>query len=250
MSHERYQRQTILPQIGVAGQRRLAESRVMLAGCGAIGSVVAEQLVRAGVGFLRVVDRDVVELGNLQRQVLFDESDAAAGTPKAVAAAKRLLAINSSVTVEPRVRDIDSGNVHELAESVHLIVDGTDNAETRYLLNDFSVEQALDWVYGGCVGVEGRVMVIRPGKTPCLRCVFPSPPKPGELPTCDTAGVLGPVAAIVGSLQAIAAIRLLLGTATEESQMLVVDGWNGRLRSVSMGDRRPDCPACGRRRFE
>jgi molybdopterin/thiamine biosynthesis adenylyltransferase len=280
---DRYHRQSLLPQIGPAGQARLAAARVLLVGCGALGTSVADLLVRAGVGFLRIVDRDVVELTNLQRQVLFDEADAADGTPKAVAAAKRLRAVNSAVTVEPVVADVDAGNVESLAglvgkdeggrmkdegeaetpspdassssctlhasslpfSPVHLLLDGTDNVETRYLLNDVSAKHGVPWVYGACVGVDGRVMAVRPGVTPCLRCVFPSPPGPGELPTCDTAGVLGPAAAVVAALQATAAIQLLVG-AEVPNQLVRFDLWRGRLGATPLADaRRPDCPACG-----
>jgi adenylyltransferase/sulfurtransferase len=216
--------------------------------------VIAEQLVRAGVGFLRIADRDWVELTNLQRQVLFDERDAAEQTPKAVAAARRLLAINSSVKVEPRVVDVHPGNVEELmrveGKWVDVVLDGTDNVDTRYLINDVSVKESVPWVYGACVGVEGRCMAVAPPLTACLRCVFSEPPGAGELPTCDTAGVLGPAASIVGALQATAAIRILLGTEPAR-QMVVVDLWAGRFKSMSIdGAKRADCVACGQRRFE
>ncbi|HEX8913537.1 MAG TPA: ThiF family adenylyltransferase [Humisphaera sp.] len=287
---DRYHRQSLLPQVGPAGQAKLANARVLLVGCGALGTTIAEQLVRAGVGFLRVVDRDVVELTNLQRQVLFDEADARDGTPKAVAAARRLSAVNSAVVVvEPVVADVHAGNIAELAgigwhgsvprtvsahgvdrrdadhgleyktvppnasapdQPVHLILDGTDNAETRYLVNDLAVRHGVPWVYGACVGVEGRAMAIRPGHTPCLRCVFPEPPGPGELPTCDTAGVLGPAAAVVAATQAAMAIQLLVG-ATPPEQLVRFDLWRGRFGATPLDDaRRPDCPCCGLRRFD
>lgn len=251
---DRYHRQTLLPQIGAAGQRRLGDARVLLVGCGALGTTLAELLIRAGVGFLRVVDRDLVELTNLQRQVLFDEADAQAGTPKAVAAAARLGAINSAVTVEPVVADVHPGNVEELANvagsPVHLLLDGTDNVETRYLLNDVAVKHGIPWVYGACVGGDGRVMAVRPGVTPCLRCVFPNPPGPGELATCDTAGVLGPASAMVAALQAATAIQLLVGAAVP-NQLVRLDLWRGRFGATPMDDaRKIDCPTCGRRQFD
>ena len=255
MEIDRYHRQVLLPQVGREGQDRLARARVLLVGCGALGSVIAEQLVRAGVGFLRIVDRDVVELTNLQRQVLFDEEDARRGSPKSVAAADRLRRVNSVVTVEAMVADVNSGNVEAFAglggdgQRVDVILDGTDNVETRYLLNDVSVKHRVPWVYGACVGTEGRVLAIQPALTPCLRCIFPTPPAAGELPTCDTGGVLGPVAAIVGALQATAAMRLLLGEAA--GPMLALDGWNGRFRSLDVSGQRWDaCPCCGQRSFE
>jgi adenylyltransferase/sulfurtransferase len=254
----RYHRQILLPQIGQAGQDRLAASHVLLVGCGALGCVLADQLVRAGVSSLRIVDRDVVELTNLQRQVLFDEEDARLVIPKAVAAAQRLGRVNSEVQIEPVVVDAHADNVEALAgleprgRRADLVLDGTDNVETRYLLNDVSVKHGVPWVYGACVGTEGRVMTIRPPETACLRCVFPKPPEAGELPTCDTAGVLGPVAAAVASLQAVAAIKVLTGQGGTISDGLVtMDLWAGRLRSTSLADaKRPDCLTCGQRRFD
>jgi molybdopterin/thiamine biosynthesis adenylyltransferase len=238
----------LLPQIGAAGQARLAKSRAVLIGCGALGCVIADQLVRGGVGHVRIVDRDVVEQTNLQRQVLFDEADARDGVPKAVAAANRLRAINSDVLIEPLVRDLHAGNAEEIIGS-DLILDGTDNAETRYLLNDVAVKHHFPWVYGACVGTEGRMMAIRPGQTPCLRCLFPVPPAPGSLPTCDTTGIFGPVAAIVASMQATAAIQLLIG-ATPVNQLLTIEGWRCRFHATALEGPSDSCPACSARRFD
>ena len=250
-SIDRYHRQSILPQIGAAGQRRLRAARVLIVGCGAIGSVAAEQLARAGVGVLRIVDRDVVELTNLQRQVLFDESDARKGLPKAVAAARRLARINSDVSIDPHVADVGGENIDVFVDAAQLIIDGTDNVETRYLINEASVKRAIPWVYGACVGTEGRVLAIRPGAGPCLRCIFPTPPLAGELPTCDTAGVLGPVAAAVGAMQAAAAIKLLAGAADGLDEMVVLDLWTNRVKTINTaGAKRADCPTCGQKRFE
>jgi adenylyltransferase/sulfurtransferase len=248
---DRYQRQSILPQIGAEGQGRLRAARVLVVGCGAIGSVAAEQLTRAGVGVLRIVDRDVVELTNLQRQVLFDESDAREGLPKAVAAARRLARINSDVSIEPHVADVDGENIETLVDAARLIIDGTDNVETRYLINEASVKRAIPWVYGACVGTEGRVLAIRSNGGPCLRCIFPTPPQPDELPTCDTAGVLGPAAAVVGALQAATAIKLLVGAGDGIAEMISLDLWSSRVKTINTaGAKRADCPTCGRRRFE
>jgi adenylyltransferase/sulfurtransferase len=260
---DRYHRQRLLPQIGEAGQARLARAVALIVGCGALGSTIAEQLARAGVGLIRIADRDIVELTNLQRQVLFDESDAREGLPKVVAAARRIGAINSNITVEPLLIDVDATNVASLitiddrqsrigCQTVDVILDGTDNVATRYLLNDVSAKHSIPWIYGACVGTEGRVMTIRPGVTPCLRCVFPTPPDPRELPTCETAGVLGPVACVVGSLQAVAAIKLLSGQREAvAAEMLTLELWSNRLRSVSLVDaKRDDCPTCARRHFE
>ena len=213
----RYHRQILLPQVGPDGQRRLGEATVLLIGCGALGTVIAEQLTRAGVGRLRICDRDIIELTNLQRQVLFDEADARAGTPKAVAAAERLARVNAQVHVEPHVIDVHSGNIEDLIEGERgapragLILDGTDNADIRYLINDAAVKQGVPWVYGGCVGTSGRAMAIVPGASPCLRCLFPEPPAAGELETCDTVGVLASAAAVIASLEVVAGMKILLG---------------------------------------
>ena len=249
MDTSRYQRQELLPQVGKAGQARLAAGRVLLVGCGALGCTIADQLARAGVGHLKIVDRDVVEWTNLQRQGLFDEADAQDATPKAVAAKQRLARINSGVMLDAVVADVHSGNVEHLAAGVDVILDGTDNVDTRYLLNDVSVKLATPWVYGACIGTEGRVLPVIPGRTACLRCVFPDPPAGSDLPTCDTAGVLGPVAAIVASLQAIEAIRLIVnGPDAVRGTLWTADLWSGRARTIAV-DRQPDCPACGRREF-
>jgi len=254
----RYHRQTLLPQVGADGQAKLAKARVLLVGCGALGTVIAEQLVRAGIGHLTIVDRDTVELTNLQRQTLFDERDAKEQSPKAIAAAARLCAINSEVEIRPLVTDVHSGNIEEIAgvcssldtQRSALILDGTDNVATRYLINDVAVKHNLPWIYGGAVATEGRVMAVAPGKTACLRCLFPTPPGAGDLPTCDTAGVLGMGATIVGAFQAMQALKILVGAEVEE-QMLVMDFWPWRMRSVSTVDgRRADCPCCGEKRFD
>jgi molybdopterin-synthase adenylyltransferase len=248
----------LLPQVGEQGQRRLAASRVLLIGCGALGTTIADQLVRAGVGHLTIVDRDIVELTNLQRQTLFDEADARNETPKAIAATNRLAAVNCSVEITPLVTDVHAANIEELAGlstqdsglSTGLILDGTDNVQTRYLINDVAVKHDLPWIYGGAVETEGRVMAIVPGTTPCLRCVFPNPPSPHDLPTCDTAGVLGMATNIVASFQAIEAIKLLTGQAPSLS-LTRFDFWSPRMHSVPLADaRNPDCPCCGQRRFD
>jgi len=247
----RYHRQKLLPFIGEAGQSKLESARLLLIGCGALGSVVAEQLVRAGVGHLVIVDRDIVEWTNLQRQVLFDEADARDGIPKSIAAAKRLKAVNSSIAIEPMVADVHAGNIELLASSADLIIDGTDNAETRYLLNDVAVKHNIPWIYGACVGTDGRTMTIRPGTTACLRCVFPESPGVGELQTCDTAGVLGPAIAVIAGYQAAAAIKLLSGNPdATDGGLLTVDFWKNRHRTIQVGAPRGDCPCCGQHQFE
>jgi len=246
---DRYDRQARLPQVGPEGQRRLAASSVLLVGVGALGGCVADLLARAGVGRLRIADRDVVEPSNLQRQTLFDEEDAREGAAKVEAAARRLRRVNSSVRIEPLAMDLHAGNIAQAAEGCGLIVDGTDNAQTRYLINDFAIREGISWVYGGCVGVEGRAMALVNGG-PCLRCIFPTPPSPGELPTCDVAGVLNAAATAVASIEAAMALRIVVEGRTEP-MLVALDAWSMRVRSLDIANaRRADCVCCGRRRFE
>ena len=250
---DRYSRQILCDKIGLAGQRRLADSRVVLIGCGALGSVLANSLVRAGVGFLRIVDRDFIELNNLQRQILFDEDDVAGNLPKAQAAREKLGRINSSVEIEAVVADANSANIESLADRMDLILDGTDNFETRYLINDVSVKHRIPWIYGACIGSTGLCMVILPGETPCLRCVFESPPPPEVNPTCDTAGVLGPVVELVAATQMIEALKLLTGRREELNRSLVnIDAWTSQFTHVDVQSAYDsgDCACCKHKRFD
>jgi molybdopterin/thiamine biosynthesis adenylyltransferase len=247
MNLDRYSRQTRFPQLGEEGQKNLLNSRVLLCGCGALGTVLAETLTRAGVGFLRVVDRDFVEFSNLQRQVLFDEDDIASQLPKSVAGAKKLERINSDVTIEPVVADVDYTNIRQLAEGVDLILDGTDNFEIRFLINDVSLETGIPWVYAGCISSHGQTMPIFPNKSACLRCLIESPPDAGATETCDTAGILGPTVNVIASLQAMTAIKILAGRKEDVSLSLtMIDVWDGTLRQMSVADlrERANCPAC------
>jgi adenylyltransferase/sulfurtransferase len=246
---ERYSKQVLYSEIGEAGQRRLAGSRALLCGCGALGTVLAETLVRAGVGFLRIADRDFVELSNLQRQVLFDERDVEERIPKAIAAAEKLGRINSAVTIEPHVADVDHRNVLSLAAGVDLILDGSDNFELRFLINDASLETGVPWIYAGVIGSHGQVMPIFPGDSGCLRCLMERVPDPGTTETCDTAGVLGPAVQVVASLEAVDALKILAGKAADVARVLTyVDVWEGTFRRLNVGDLRAkaDCPACKR----
>ncbi len=248
----RYARQMRYPPIGEAGQRRLSQSRALICGCGALGSVIANTLARAGVGSLRIVDRDFLETNNLQRQVLFDEQDVADGLPKAIAAANKLKKINSRIVVEPVVTDVDYKNVGELVAGVDVILDGTDNFETRMLVNDVARERGLSWVYGGCLGAEGQTMTIVPGQTACLRCLMRETPPPGSTPTCDTAGILAPIINVIASFQANEALKILSGNGDAISRVLtVIDMWDNRVRQVSLESLRTagDCPACNRTEF-
>ncbi len=248
----RYARQVLFPHIGDEGQRRLLASRTLVCGCGALGSVIANTLARAGVGKLRIVDRDFLELNNLQRQVLFDEADLEAGLPKAIAAAAKLKVINSAIEIEPIVADVGPENVLTLCRDVDVILDGTDNFETRFLLNDAAVKLDLPWVYGGVIGCEGQTLTILPGDTPCLRCVLSNAPPPGTTATCDTAGVLAPAVNVIASLQAMEAIKILAGHREAISRTLtIIDLWDNALRQVRVAALRANggCATCGQHQF-
>jgi molybdopterin/thiamine biosynthesis adenylyltransferase len=245
----RYLRQIIFAPLGEGGQEKLLGSRVLIVGCGATGSTIANTLARAGVGYLKIADRDFVELDNLQRQVLFDEADIAERLPKAVAAARRLSRINSSITVEPVVADVSAENIQELFAGVGLVLDGTDNFETRYLINDACVKHNLPWIYGGAVGSYGAAMTIIPRLTACFRCVHRHAPPPGALATCDTAGVMAPIVTVIGSLVSAEAIKLLSGSGVRNPGMIHVDLWENVFETFQVA-RRPDCPTCVREEYE
>jgi len=248
----RYSRQVLCEKIGLEGQRRLAASRVVLFGCGGLGTVLANTLVRAGVGYTRICDRDFIERDNLQRQVLFDEDDIAAGLPKAEAAAAKLRRINPSVTVEPVVIDVNPTNIERLADGAELLLDGTDNFETRFLINDLAVKTRRPWIYGAVIGATGLCMTVVPYETPCLRCVFEDAPPPEMNPTCDTAGVLASAVNLVASLQAIEALKLLIGRKDEINRHLVhIDAWSGRLVNMKVQSAydQGNCPCCKRGEF-
>jgi molybdopterin/thiamine biosynthesis adenylyltransferase len=252
MSLDRYIRQMRYAPLGEAGQKKLAAARVLLCGCGALGSVIANTLVRSGVGHLRIVDRDFLELNNLQRQVLYDEEDVRAELPKAIAAAEKLRRINSDVEIEAIVADVDATNIEKLADGVDMVLDGTDNFETRFLVNDLAVKRGLPWVYGGVIGSEGQTMTILPGDTACLRCLLGEPPPAGSMPTCDSAGILAPIVNIIASMQANEAIKILSGNAKAASRFLTVfELWENRIRQVDVSKLREsvDCPTCKRGEF-
>ncbi len=248
----RYSRQILFEPVGEEGQRRLSVSRVLLIGCGALGTHLADTLARAGVGFLRIVDRDYIEPNNLQRQVLFDEDDIAAGLPKAEAARRKLGRINSAVTVDAVVADANYRNIEQLAESTDLLLDGTDNFETRYLINDLAIKLNRPWIYGACVGATGLSLPILPGETPCLRCVFEQAPPPELNPTCDTAGILAPVVSMVAAHQSMEAIKILTGhIEAVDRRLLQFDAWQNRFVHLNVANARTaDCPCCGKREFD
>ena len=256
--NERYSRQILFAEIGAAGQERLGASSAVIIGCGALGTALANLLVRAGLGKLRIVDRDFVEASNLQRQTLFEEADAREALPKAVAAERRLAAINSEATIEGVVDDVTPANVHELLGGFPLLLDGTDNFETRLLINDYSVTSGIPWVYAAVVASYGVTMTIRPGETACLACLIELDSDPGASeesvaagaePTCDTAGVLGPAAGVIASMEAISAIKLLIGKfEARDDRLASYDVWSGRYQAIQV-PRRANCRACARHDF-
>jgi molybdopterin-synthase adenylyltransferase len=254
----RYHRQMLLPGIGEHGQRRLGESHALLIGCGALGCVIADALVRAGVGMLTIIDRDVVELTNLQRQILFTERDADEAAPKAIAAQHRLEGINSQVRIIAHVDDFSPRNAERYAEGANVILDGLDNFETRYLLNDLAVSRSVPYIYAGAVGTTAMSFPIIPDETPCLRCIFPDPPAPGATATCDTAGVLGPAVMMIAAHQAAQAIKILSGNIDAvDRSMLSLDLWLNEVRRFDVSAARnrqanfkSACRCCGERQFE
>ena len=261
----RYHRQMLLPDIGESGQQRLADSSVLLLGCGALGSVAADMLARAGVGHLVIVDRDIVELTNLQRQVLYDEQDVKDGLPKAEAAKRHILRINANVRVTAIVDDLNHTNIERYGGGADVLVDGLDNLETRYLANDLAVSRGIPYVYGAAVGTTGMSLPILPhsGKdtsweqaglaTPCLRCLFEEAPPPGTMPTCDTAGVLGPVVAMVANFQVTETLKILTRNfSAVNRRMLHLDPWNNDMYHLDVAHayESGNCPCCKRRSFD
>ncbi|MFM8636012.1 MAG: ThiF family adenylyltransferase [Planctomycetia bacterium] len=248
--HERYSRQVRFGPLGDDGQEKLSRSRVVIVGCGALGGASAMALARAGVGSLRLIDRDLPEISNLPRQVLFDEQDVRDGVPKAVAAKRRLERINGAVAIEAEVADLTRHTADRLLGGADCIVDGTDNFEARFLVNEFACREGIPWVHGGAIGAEGRVLPVRPGETACLRCLIPEPPAAGVLPTCETAGILGPAALVVGAVQAAEAIKLLAGVKRTGNSLLACDLWEGAWRTIDLSPLAvTGCPTCRGRDF-
>ena len=246
---ERYSRQILFRGLGAAGQARLLEAHAAILGCGALGSLQVAALARAGVRRLTIIDRDYVESSNLQRQWLFEESDAAAAIPKAVAAERHVARINSGVQARGIVADVTPANIADLLGEADVILDGTDNFETRYLLNDFALSRGIPWIYGAAVGSYGLTMPVIPGRTACFRCVYPDPPA-GTQPTCETAGVLNSITAVIAALQAADALKILAGrTECVQARITTVDVWEGGIRQIEQPSPDPECPACGVRDF-
>lgn len=244
-SSDRYSRQVLFHSISEEGQQRIRGATAAIVGCGALGSYQAEALARAGIGRLVLIDRDYVDISNLQRQWLYDESDALHEVPKAIAAGRRLNRLNSDVAVTAQVSDLTPSNAEELLEGCGIILDGTDNFETRYLLNDISVKTGVPWIYGAALGSYGVTMPVVPGRGPCLACVYPEPP-PGLQATCDIDGILASTTTCVGALQVASALRLICGWENFEARIQTLDVWTGAFRSVAAGPRDPECVTCGR----
>jgi len=240
---DRYSRQTLFGGIGDEGQKRLGNSCVVIIGCGGLGGIIATSLVRAGVGKVKIIDRDFIEYHNLHRQVLFDEDDVRGELPKAIAAERHLRKVNSSVEVEGIVADVNYTNIERFIHNADLVLDGLDNFETRFLINDACLKHRIPWIYGGAISSSGMTMTIIPGKTPCFRCFSASPPGSGMLLTCDTAGVISPAPFIIGSLQTAEAMKILIGTEEINRQLIVIDVWRGSFLHHEISPR-PDCPAC------
>src|SRR5258708_17798008 len=246
---ERYSRQTLFAPIGQEGQKRLQAATMMVVGCGALGTVLANNLCRAGVGHLVIADRDYIELNNLQRQILFDEDDVVRHLPKAVAAAERLRRVNSDVKIDALVEDIHGDGIESLIREADLVLDATDNFETRYLINDVCNKFQRPWIYSGVIASYGTTMNIIPGDTACLRCVFPEMPLPGTTPTCDTAGVLNGIVGTIASVASTEALKLLLKSERVSRAMFWMDLWENTSERIEL-PRQPDCPTCGQHHYE
>ncbi|MGH2478483.1 MAG: ThiF family adenylyltransferase [Ktedonobacteraceae bacterium] len=246
---DRYSRQTLFTPIGKTGQALLGEASVAILGCGALGTGLANHLCRAGVGRLLIADRDYIELNNLQRQILFDEEDIAHHLPKAVAAVQRLHKVNSEVQLEPLVEDINAESIEALVREVDLVLDATDNFETRYLLNDACIKHQRPWIYSGVIASYGVTMNILPGETPCLRCIFPEMPLPGTSATCDTAGVLNGIVSAITGVAATEALKILLKSEKVSQEMFWMDLWENTSERIGL-PRDPQCPACGQHTYE
>jgi molybdopterin-synthase adenylyltransferase len=246
---DRYSRQTLFRPIGKEGQERLSAAKVAIIGCGALGTVLANNLCRAGVGNLTIADRDYIELNNLQRQILFDEEDVERHLPKAIAAKEKLKKVNSEVRVEALVEDINAEGIEELVEAHDLVLDATDNFETRYLLNDVCVKHGKPWIYSGVIASYGVTMNILPEDTPCLRCIFPELPAPGTTPTCDTVGVLNGIVGVITGIASTEALKILLKSDKVSREMVWLDLWENTSERIAL-PRHPECPTCGQKRYE
>lgn len=249
MLNSRYSRQALFDKIGTTGQKKIQDGSAVVIGCGALGTVIANNLARSGVGRIRIVDRDFVELDNLQRQILFDEDDAKNRTPKAVAAVEKLKKINSSIELESVVSDVNPKNVENLINGFNVVMDATDNIETRFLLNDACIKSGIPWIYGAAIGGYGMAMPIIPDKSPCFRCVIEEMPPPGNLETCDRSGVLNSVTSIVASLQTTFALKIFVeADDVKTGELIFVDVWENTFQNISV-NKKGDCLTCVKHQF-
>ncbi|MBN2402206.1 MAG: ThiF family adenylyltransferase [Spirochaetes bacterium] len=249
--NDRYSRQILIPEIGQQGQERLSEASVLIAGCGGLGTVLASSMVRTGVGHVRIIDRDSVELDNLPRQILFDEEDMRKKSPKAAAAAHKLSIINSETKIEPVVAELNRDNIEEMMRGVDLVLDGTDNFETRFLINEACIKLGVPWVYGGVVSTYGMSYTIIPGKTPCFKCFIDKVPQPGTTPTNATAGVLGMAVNITASIEATEGLKVLIGDYNSlNNRLIYFDVWYGTWKLISITKSDKPCPVCDEQQFE
>ena len=239
----RYLSQIVFPEIGKDGQEKIRNAKIAVIGCGALGGIIANNLVRAGVGKIKIVDRDLVEIGNLQRQILYDEEDVKNRIPKAIAAKKRLERINSEVKVEAMVIDVNPENIEELIKDFDIVLDGTDNFETRFIINDACLKNGIPWIYGAVIGSAGSTMTIIPEKTPCLRCIIEQIPHPGSLPTCDTMGVLNTIPSVIASIQTTEAFKIILKRKTLNKELIIVDLWFNSFEKINI-EKKKNCPSC------
>jgi len=250
---ERYARQMAFSEIGPAGQEKLAQSRVMILGCGGLGAASASILARAGIGYLRLVDRDFLELNNLQRQLLYEEHDVKEGLPKAIAAQRRIQQINSTIMTEAIVADVNRFNIERLIGDVDLVIDATDNFETRFLLNDACVKHGRPWIYGAAIESYGLTMTIIPGETACLRCVMDKIPEPGSVPTCETVGVLAAIVVVIAAIQCAEAMKIVTGNRAAINRHLIsIDLWQNSYQAIDIAKEKiqKNCPVCNQRWFD
>lgn len=248
MQDDRYSRQILFDKIGKAGQEKIFNSNILIIGCGALGSVIANNLVRSGVGKITIVDRDFVELNNLQRQILFDEKDARLKLPKAIAAKKKLREINSQIVIEAKTYDVNHKNIEKLINGVNIVLDGTDNMETRFIINDACLKKNIPWIYGSVICSVGMTMNIIPEKTPCLKCIVSHLPPPGALPTCDTIGILNTIPGIIASTQCTEALKILISDDSINERLIYIDIWNNTFKNINV-NRNHECSSCGKREF-
>ncbi len=247
---ERYSRQTVIPEIGIEGQKRLSRSCAVVIGCGALGTVIASALVRAGVGKIKIIDRDFIEYHNLQRQILFSEEDIRQNLPKAIAAERYLKKVNSEIIVQGIVSDVNYSNIEDLVRDSDVILDGMDNLETRFLINDVSLKLKIPWIYGGAIDLSGMTMTIIPYETPCFRCIINGESFGTQGLTCETAGVISSAPWIVASIQALEAIKILIGSTMINRDLVDIDVWTNKFKQLKLKGRRDDCPACVKGNFE